>query len=84
MLVAFARYSRDQSFHVLRSNGRFLAAMSAGSITGTVLGGVLLGAVPEIVLIPLLIGLLLLSSVTERFPRSGRVAGDRVDVPQQP
>ena len=37
--------------------------MSAGSITGTVLGGVLLGAVPEIVLIPLLIGLRLVSSV---------------------
>ncbi|MEV4645135.1 sulfite exporter TauE/SafE family protein [Saccharopolyspora sp. NPDC049357] len=63
MLVAFARYSRDESFRVLRGNGRFLAAMSAGSITGTVLGGLLLGAVPEIVLIPLLVGLLLLSSV---------------------
>lgn len=41
MLVAFARYSRDKSFHVLRSSARFVAAMSAGSITGTVLAGLL-------------------------------------------
>jgi uncharacterized protein len=63
MLVAFARYSRDKSFQVLRSNARFVAAMSAGSITGTVLGGLLLGAAPDAVLIPLLVALLLLSSV---------------------
>ena len=37
MLVAFARYSRDSSFVVLRD---------LGSITGTDIGGVLLGVVP--------------------------------------
>lgn len=47
MLVASARYSRDQGFQVLRSNARFVAAMSAGSIIGAVLGGFLLGAVPD-------------------------------------
>lgn len=62
MLVAFARYSRDQSFGVLRANGRFVLAMSAGSIVGTVLGGLLLGAIPSAVLIPLLALLLLLSA----------------------
>ncbi|WP_246537824.1 sulfite exporter TauE/SafE family protein [Saccharopolyspora endophytica] len=63
MLVAFARYSRDQSFQVLRGNAKFVATMSAGSIIGTVLGGLLLGVVPDAVLIPLLVSLLLLSSV---------------------
>jgi len=46
MLVAFARYSQDQSFGVLRANGRFVVAMSAGSIVGTVLGGALLEMIP--------------------------------------
>ena len=32
MLVAFARYSRDQSFAVLRGNGWFVLAMTTGSI----------------------------------------------------
>ena len=55
MLVAFARYSRDQGFGVLRANIRFVAAMAAGSIVGTVLGGFMLGVVPSAVLIPLLV-----------------------------
>jgi hypothetical protein len=38
MLVAFARYSRDQAFTVLRGNGRFVIAMTAGSIVGTLAG----------------------------------------------
>jgi uncharacterized protein len=63
MLVAFARYSRDRSFEVLRANRSFVLAMAAGSIIGTILGGLLLGAVPEGVLIPLLVALLLVSSV---------------------
>ncbi|WP_228799615.1 sulfite exporter TauE/SafE family protein, partial [Nocardia cyriacigeorgica] len=46
MLVAFARYSRDQSFGVLKTNGRFVIAMSIGSIAGTIIGGLLLGVVP--------------------------------------
>ena len=37
--------------------------MATGSIIGTILGGLLLGAVPEAVPIPLLTALLLLSSV---------------------
>ena len=63
MLVAFARYSRDRSFEVLRANKGFMLAMASGSIIGTILGGLLLGAVPEDVLIPLLVALLLVSSV---------------------
>ena len=43
MLVAFARYSRDRSFEVLLANRGFVLAMAAGSIIGTILGGLLLG-----------------------------------------
>ncbi|MFE5565861.1 sulfite exporter TauE/SafE family protein [Amycolatopsis japonica] len=63
MIVAFTRYSRDQSFQVLRANTSFVVVMAAGSVIGTVLGGLLLGVVPPVVLIPVLIALLLLSAV---------------------
>jgi len=63
MLVAFARYSRDQSFQVLAANKGFLMAMAAGPVTGTTLGALLLGVVSGAVLIPVLAGILVLSSV---------------------
>jgi uncharacterized protein len=63
MLVAFARYSRDRAFSVLRGNGTFVVAMTAGSITGTLLGALLLGIVPNLVLIPVLALILLVSAV---------------------
>lgn len=63
MLVAFFRYSRDQAFTVLRENRGFVVAMAAGSVTGAVLGGLLLGVVPETVLVPLLAALLLYSAI---------------------
>ncbi len=62
MLVAFARYSRDNSFRVLAANKAFVLTMAAGSVSGTVLGGLLLGAVPIAILIPLLVALLLASA----------------------
>ena len=62
MLVAFARYSRDSSFAVLRTERAFVLTMAAGSVAGTLLGGALLGVVPAAVLVPLLVGLLLLSA----------------------
>ncbi|GAA2330008.1 sulfite exporter TauE/SafE family protein [Streptomyces kunmingensis] len=63
MLVAFARYSRDGSFAVLGANLRFTAVMAAGSIVGALLGGLLLGVFSELVLIPVLAVILLVSSV---------------------
>ena len=63
MLMAFARYSRDSSFVVLRQNGRFVALMAGGSVAGTNMGGLLLGVVPEQVLVPLLTVLLLASAL---------------------
>ncbi|MFE2251220.1 TSUP family transporter [Streptomyces lavendulae] len=62
MLVAFARYSRDGSFAVLGANLRFTAIMASGSIAGALLGGLLLGTVPETVLIPALAAILLISA----------------------
>ena len=63
MLVAFARYSRDQSFAVLGQNTRFVLVMAAGSIAGTLIGGLLLGRISSVVLIPILAALLLFSAV---------------------
>ncbi|WP_409471366.1 sulfite exporter TauE/SafE family protein [Streptomyces sp. HC307] len=63
MLVAFARYSRDGSFAVLRANLRFVVVMVAGSAAGALLGGLLLGVVPDAVLIPTLAVILLVSAV---------------------
>lgn len=62
MLVAFARYSKDDSFTVIAENRAFLLAMAAGSIGGTVTGGALLGVVPAGLLVPLLAMLLVVSA----------------------
>ncbi|MFC4472476.1 sulfite exporter TauE/SafE family protein [Streptomyces xiangluensis] len=63
MLVAFARYSRDGSFAVLGANLRFTLVMAAGSIVGALLGGLLVGVFSDLVLIPALAVILLVSSV---------------------
>ncbi|MEU9279706.1 sulfite exporter TauE/SafE family protein [Streptomyces sp. NPDC048341] len=63
MLVAFARYSRDGSFAVLGANLRFTLVMAAGSVAGAVLGGLLVGVFPDLVLIPVLAVILLVSAV---------------------
>ncbi|GIE51585.1 sulfite exporter TauE/SafE family protein [Actinoplanes nipponensis] len=63
MLVAFARYSRDGSFTVLRRYARVGIVLALGSVAGTILGGLLLGVVPEAILVPGLALLLVLSSV---------------------
>lgn len=63
MIVAFARYSRDGSFVILREHRRFVIQMAAGSFVGTLVGGLLVGVIPDGVLIPALGALLLASSV---------------------
>lgn len=62
MLVGFARYSRDRSFSVLGKNLAFLLTMAAGSVAGVFCGGLLLGLVPETVLLPALAAILLVSA----------------------
>lgn len=61
MIVGFARYSRDQSFSVIRRNITFVLVMACGSIVGTFLGGQMLGFVPSGVLLPLLAAILVIS-----------------------
>jgi uncharacterized membrane protein YfcA len=63
MIVGFARYSRDQSFRVIREERRFLAVMATGSIVGAFVGGQLLGIVPSAVLLPILAAILVVSAV---------------------
>ena len=63
MIVGFVRYGRDRSFAVLGENLGFVAAMAAGSIVGSFIGGQLLGVVPSTVLIPMLFVILLISAV---------------------
>jgi uncharacterized protein len=63
MLVGFARYSRDQSFAVLRRNKAFLLLMAAGSIAGTLIGAFLLGFTSGAVLYPLLALILAVSAI---------------------
>lgn len=63
MIVGFTRYSRDQSFAVIRSNRMFLAVMAAGSILGAFVGGQLLGIAPSCVLLPGLALILVISAI---------------------
>jgi uncharacterized protein len=63
MLVSFARYSRDQSFAVLRRHKAFLLVMAVGSIVGTYLGAFLLGFTSGAVLYPVLAVILAVSAI---------------------
>jgi uncharacterized membrane protein YfcA len=62
MLVAFFRYSQDESFKILFANKVFILVMGLGSIVGAFCGAMLLGVVSNDILIPLLCMILLLSS----------------------
>ncbi|UGT74649.1 hypothetical protein LTT02_28510 [Mycolicibacterium smegmatis] len=48
---------------MLRHNMRFVVVMAAGSITGTVVGALLLGVIPSLIIVPLLAALLALSAI---------------------
>jgi uncharacterized membrane protein YfcA len=63
MIVGFGRSSRDSTFSVLRTNGRFVAAMAVGSVVGFFVGAQLLGVVSGAVLLPILAVVLLMPSV---------------------
>ncbi len=63
MLFAFARYSRDRSFLVLREKVRFMLFMVFGSLLGSFLGGsLLLEVIPQEGILMLLVLILLISS----------------------
>jgi len=61
-VVAFARYSRDSTFAILRESLRFVLLMGTGSIAGAVAGGVLLQYVAGPALIGALAVILLVSA----------------------
>ena len=63
MLVAFTRYSRDGSFEVLGRNRRFVLLMAAGSIAGSIIGGLLVDVIAEGVIVPTLVAILAISAV---------------------
>lgn len=63
MIIGFTRYSRDSSFAVLGRNRLFLVVMAAGSVVGSFIGASLLGIAPNAVLLPILAGILLISSI---------------------
>jgi len=62
MIMGFARYSRAQSFAVIKRNKAFLLSMAAGSMLGTLIGAYLLNIVPVGLLIPALAAILVFSA----------------------
>lgn len=62
MIVAFGRYSQDSSFSVLAAYRPFVLTMAAGSLVGSLIGGTLVGVVPDTALIPALSLILLVSA----------------------
>lgn len=66
MLVGFARFSRSSAFAVLARERLLLVWMSAGSILGAAIGGLLLGWVPTHLLLGAL-GVILLISAWKTF-----------------
>lgn len=63
MVVGFARYSRDRSFAVLGRHRAFTLIMAAGSVAGAFVGGLMLGLVSGMVVLPLLAAILLVSAI---------------------
>lgn len=62
MVVALARYSRDQAFVVLGRNRRFVLTMAVGSISGVIIGGALAAVVPAALIGAVVVVLLVLSA----------------------
>ena len=63
MIVAFTRYSKDQSFSVIKSEMPFVITMVTGSLTEAYIGSRLLGIIPTTFLLPILAIILLVSAV---------------------
>ena len=63
ILVGFARIGRDQSLAVLMAQKTFLLALTAGSMLGSAIGGLMLGVVPAAVILPLLAAMLVLAAL---------------------
>lgn len=79
MIVGFARYTRSDSFAVLRAEKPLFVWMALGSIVGAALGGLLLGIVSAQWLI-MILGIILLISAVKTFghSRTQRSSQDRM------
>jgi len=66
MLVGFIRYSHSNAFKVLQTEQHLFRWMVLGSILGSAIGGLLVGAIPTKLLMTLL-GLILLISAVKTF-----------------
>lgn len=66
MIVAFARYSRSHAFAVLGRERPLFRWMTAGSVLGAGIGGILVGWMPTDLLVSLL-GIILLVSAVKTF-----------------
>jgi uncharacterized protein len=62
MIAGFARYSQDKSFKVIREEAKFFISMATGSVLGAYMGGKLLTIVHGNVILPLLAGVLVIST----------------------
>lgn len=62
MIAGFARYSRDNSFKVIRDQGAFALSMACGSILGAFIGARLLGIIDSGLLLPALAAILVVSA----------------------
>lgn len=63
MLVAFARYSQDRTFIIIKEQRGFIASMAVGSLLGAFIGSRLLGVLPTGILMVGLVAILLISSI---------------------
>jgi len=64
MLLAFGKYAQGAAaLALLRQPAHFVVTMAAGSVAGSVTGGLLLSVVPTGLIVPLVIALLLISAV---------------------
>lgn len=83
MVSGFLRYSQDRGFAVIKRNARFAMFMAAGSVAGSFIGArLLLGLVPDRILLPLLAVILLLSAI--KVWRHARDVSDRAPGQDQP
>ena len=81
MITGFTRYSRDKSFEVLDQNRRFVVTMACGSIVGVLIGGQLLGVVPNAVLLPGLALILIVSAIKTWMHQRGEASPHPASAP---
>jgi uncharacterized protein len=63
MITAFVRYSQSGAIQLFKKESKFLIVMAAGSISGSAIGGKLVGLISSDILIFILGGILLVSAI---------------------